>query len=216
MRNHITKIVLLFSVGVFPSPARATLNLDRTYTGGVWHRDYSELVKDRLNFDRHQVLMNIASGYVDELCPRYDLLKRQDRANFWVTFFMAVGYAESNFNNKSGPMSGIMQLTCDANVRRGYGCTSCTSNSRLRSSPMIGIDCAMNIVSHWARHGRLTEAHPYFETLRRNVHYKRKIRPTVQIYAPKACGNNYQANDYDWPLKANKIAGAWPYRASRW
>jgi hypothetical protein len=155
--------------------------------------------------------MNIGSGYVYELCPRYDRLKRADRENFWVTFFMAIGYAESGFNNNSGPMAGIMQLTCDNTARRGYGCSACTSNSRLRKSPMIGIDCAMNIISHWARRGKLIGSHPYFETLRRNQHYKRKIRPTVQLYAPKDCGNNYQYNGYDWPLKQSQVQNAWPY-----
>jgi hypothetical protein len=211
MHTIIRKLFIVFSIGLFSNSALARLNLDQSYSSGIWHRDYSSLIKDRLTYDRHQTLMNISSGYVSELCPRYDRLKRQDRENFWVTFFMAVAYAESDFNHYSGPMSGIMQLTCDNNARIGYGCSMCTSNSRLKKSPLIGIDCAMNIVSHWAKRGRLVGQHPYFETLRRNKHYTRKIKPTVQIYAPKECGNNYKYNGYDWPLKSNKIANSWPY-----
>jgi hypothetical protein len=204
--HQITRsLIFVFTLTFFTNLSSA-FDMDRSYSSGLWHRDYTALVKNRLSFDRHQSLMNISPHYVGEICPRYSNLKKTDRENFWTVFFMAVAYAESDFNHHSRPMTGIMQLTCDANARIGYGCSLCTSNSRLRGSPLIGIDCAMNIISHWVKRGKLIGSHPYFETLRRNKHYNRKIRPTVQMYAPKSCGNNYKPNRYDWPLKAHKIA----------
>lgn len=193
------------------SLASAALDITKPYPSGMWRRDYTQLVKDRLKIDRHQALVNINPGMVQELCPRYDRLKRADRENFWVSFFMSVAYAESDFNNNSGPKSGMMQLTCDANARIGYGCSLCTSNQRLKNSPLIGLDCAMNIISHWAKRGRLVGQHPYFETLRKNTHFNRKVKPTIITYAPKECAANFKPTPWHWILKTSKIEHLWPY-----
>lgn len=205
------KVIAFLLFTIFCPNSYARLDLDRPYPSGLWRQDYTKLVKEKLSSDRGQALINIAPEMVAELCPRYDRLKRSDRENFWATFFMALAYAESDFKNTSGPKAGIMQLTCDSNARIGYGCTSCTSNSRLRNSPLIGLDCSMNIISHWVRRGRLLGKHPYFETLRANSHFRRKVKPTIQAYEPSKCESRYRQSPGDWITKASQIEREWPY-----
>lgn len=190
----------------------AKLDIHKPYPSGLWRRDYTAFVKHQMKEEAHQPLMDLPKSMLQELCPRYDRLKRSDKENFWVTFFMSLAYAESGFDNHSGPKSGIMQLTCDSNARKGYGCSLCTSNQKLRSSPLVGIDCAMKIVKHWAKKGVLIGRHPYFATLRKNNHYLRKIKPTIQVYAPKECKNQFTPTPWHWVLKQEKIENLWPYR----
>jgi len=181
-------------------------DITKSYKGHKWWKDYSVFVKNEISKEKFKPLFNIKVDKIKGLCPKYTHLKADDKKKFWNVFFMSVAYAESGFNHNSRPCSGIMQLTCDSNARKRYGCTLCKSNSTLRQSPLIGIRCAMNIVAHWAKRGKLLNTrHPYFETLRPNSHYKKKIKPSVLKYAPEKCGNDKPKIKGLWPVKAEKI-----------
>lgn len=208
--------LFLFSIFlILPTTAFAKLDIDGRYPSGIWHTNYSIEVAEDLKEDPKQTLMKLPGSLVADICTRYDKLKAGDRKNFWQTFFMALAYAESGFDHNSGPMTGIMQLTCDENARKRYGCSACTSADRLRKAPLIGIDCAVKIVSQWAAKGKLLTNHPYFETLRKNAHYYNKVKPTVLAYAPKACENAPRApKRSDDPADPSKIQNRTPHTMS--
>jgi hypothetical protein len=149
-----------FPPGVFGNP----------YQNSRWADDFSQFVSEQILDTQFRSLFYNANGAATSICSKYSFLTVPEKISVWVSFFKGLAKAESGYNYNSRPKTGIFQLTCDQNAKKGYGC-SCSSNYDLKINPFKSIDCAMRIVNFWVAKGTFIYDgnHPYFESMRRRA-----------------------------------------------
>ncbi len=157
-----------------------------------WHAAYSDFVRKNLRTGAFPHLSSISNEAIAPLCPNYTRLSTAQKEDFWVSYFMALGFAETDFNVGQGPKTGLLQLTCDATAKVNYGC-KCRNKSQLKNNPFINIDCGMKIINWWSRKKqKITGSHPYFETLRsRTGRHKQAFLPPIRKFRPANCAPNF-------------------------
>ena len=114
--------------------------------GGAWYNS----LKSKLN---GSYLTSRSTADILNMCPRYNKLNNSARADFWISVFDALAYAESGHNPKTaykesfGVVSrGLLQISHgSANGHRGYCAGSTSSNLH---NPYKNLGCGVTIMTH--------------------------------------------------------------------
>lgn len=170
---------------------------------GTWPQAYSEFIRKNLyarsptnissiglkrGEPRFKSLLNVSKEAIAPLCPGYHQMNEKQKEDFWVVFFVALAYAETDFNKDNPVKTGLNQLTHDKTATGSYKCKS-KNKAHLKNNPFVNIDCAMKIITHWShKRQTLVKNHPYFDTLRMGkARYRDAFLSTVSAWRPPGC-----------------------------
>ncbi|KKL01402.1 transglycosylase [Rheinheimera mesophila] len=107
-------------------------------------------------------LVSLVPADVQNFCPRYASLARQQRSQFWVALFSAMAKPESNFQPQSFYQEkfkdgkgrrvisrGLLQISHESANQPRYGCD--IKHPHSLHDPRVNLSCGVKIMSKWVK-----------------------------------------------------------------